>query len=348
MKIAMIGLGQVAVADALALGRVHQVEMTGPVPDRVDAINAGHYALTDPVKGDYLGCHRVDVTARLDTRAALKGAEMVLVSAPLSLDPDCEQLQMVELESRIELAAQLLPLVPIVIRSAVPVGFTETLRARLHGARLVYAPEFSREGAALTDILHPNVLIVGAQGRLGAYVAQVLASGALQVNIPVHLMRPTEAEVLRHISILCQSDGVGYFDALQRVAQNQSLHARAGFAGLGLKAPIEQAEMVSSCSAMGANPPCATRITALADHFRASGARKVGFYLGAGRPATDTPLAQLRAALDALGMDTSLHVVGAGDLLKFKEECDIVVATRMTADLHDIAPKLFMREHFAA
>ncbi|MFN4057594.1 MAG: hypothetical protein ACK4HW_05355 [Roseinatronobacter sp.] len=372
MKIAMIGLGHVALADALALGRVHQVVLTGPVPDRVEAINAGIYALDDPLKGDYLNRHRVDVTATLDTRAALDGAGMVLVSAPLSFDPESAQLQMVELESRIELAAQLLPLVPIVIRSAVPVGFTDGCRARLPGARLVYTPEFSREGAALGDILHPNFLIVGARGKLGAHVAQVLASGALRAEIPVRQMGATEAEVVRHLSILFQAARVGYFNELDSYALTHGLDARQIIDGVCLD-PRIGAQGNNPCFGYGgANLPRAAqalagplggvdaaimpnlghardaRITALADHIRARGVRKVGFYLGAGQPAGDAPIAQLRAALDAFGLTTHLHIVGAGDLAKFKEDSDIVVASRMTPDLRDIADKLFTRDHFAA
>ena len=186
------------------------------------------------------------------------------------------------------------------------------------------------------------------QGKLGAYVARVLASAALQVDISVHLMHPTEAELLRHMSILWQAAGRDYFDALERAARRQSLQARMNDDALGLQALLEQSDSLASSGDPEGCTPRAPRISALADHIRARGARKVGFYLGAGRPATDAPLAQLRAALDAVGLETASHVVGAGDLSKFKDECDIVVATRMTADLHDIVPKLLTRDQFAA
>lgn len=311
MKIAMIGLGQVAQADALALARLHEVVLTGPVPERVEAINAGVFTLDDPGLGAYLAQHPLCLRATLDTRAALEGAGMVMVSAPLSRDPETEPLRLIELDSRIELVARLMPLVPIVIRSAVPVGFTDGLRTRLGGARLVFAPEFSRPGAGLRDLLHPEVLIVGARGQIGAQVADLLASAAMRTDVPRRLMGAAEAEVLRHLSILV-----------------------AGHA---------------ACTQPDAVMPATERqATALADALQARGARIVGFYLGAGWPACDSVIAQLRAALERFGLQTPLHVVGAGDLARFKAQCDVVIAPRVTPDLRDILDKLVTRADLVA
>jgi UDPglucose 6-dehydrogenase len=216
MKIVMIGLGTVALADALALGRENDVIVTGPVPDRVDAINSGEFLLSDPCLAAYLRDHPVRLQAMLDPRAALDGAQMVFVSAPLSRDPDTNALRTIELESRIELAAQMLPNAPIVIRSAVPVGFTDAMRHRLKGAKLVYAPEFSRYGHALSDVLTPAFLIVGDRSNLGTQVGEMLQSAALAKDIPLRQMRPTEAEALRHLSVLPNAMDMVQADTSQR------------------------------------------------------------------------------------------------------------------------------------
>lgn len=231
MKIVMIGLGIVALADALALGRRNDVILTGPVPDRVDAINAGSFQVSDPCLPEYLRDHPVSIQAMLDSRMALEGAQLVFVSAPLSVDPDTNTLRTIELESRIELAAQMLPHVPIVIRSAVPIGFTDAMRKRLKGAKLVYAPEFSRDGRALSDILHPSFLIVGDRGNLGAQVATVLAEGALIDDIPTRQMGATEAEALRHHAVLFQAARVSFFNELDNyTVENGRMLPRDHFA----------------------------------------------------------------------------------------------------------------------
>ena len=303
MKIAMFGLGAVALADALALARKHQVVLTGPVPDRVDAINRGVLDLQDPCLDDYLARNRLDLTATLDTRAALAGAQMVLVSAPLSRDPDTGALRMVELESRIELAVRELPLVPVVIRSAVPIGFTQAMSARLGGAKLVYAPEFARAGRPLADRLHAGFVLVGAHGHLGAQVAEVLADGALNPAVSRCYLSTPEAEALRHLSVLVQSADDSTlarpFDYAQRHARRHDLHIRE-----------------------------------LAIQVHQHGASRLGVYLD---PTEDG------ATLEAFGMRTHRPCARKADLARFKETCDLVVARTVTPDLADIRHKVFTR-----
>ena len=202
MKIAIIGLGSVALADALAFARLHQVVMTGPVPDRVDAINGGDYALNDPALSAYCAAHDLNLRATLNTQDALDGADIVFVSAPLSQDPENGDLRLVELESRIEFVLRALPLVPVVIRSAVPVGFTDRMRAQMNTTKLIYAPEFGQQGRMLRDLLRPDFVIVGECSALGARVADLLLSVAQRADVPLRLMSATDAEAMRHMSTL--------------------------------------------------------------------------------------------------------------------------------------------------
>lgn len=373
MKIVMIGLGTVALADALALGRRHDIVLTGPVPDRVDAINSGSYQVSDPCLESYVQDHRLRVRATLDTRTALEGAQMVFVSAPLSLDPDTNTLRTIELESRIELAAEMLPHVPIVIRSAVPIGYTEALRLRLKGVKLVYAPEFSREGSALGDVLNPRFLVIGDRGNVGAKVAQVLLDGALANGFPIRQMGSTEAEALRHLSVLFQAARVAYFNELDSYAMSHGLNARQiidgvcldprigqygnnpcfGYSGtnlahstINLAKPFEQIDAQIIPNLAHANE---ARITVLAEYILRRGAQQIGFYQQNTRIPANSPMIQLRNVLEGFGLKTHLHISSDPDeLKKFKEKCDIVVAHRVTPDLIDICEKVFTRDHFAA
>lgn len=372
MKIAMIGLGRVALADALALGRVHEVVLTGPVPDRVDAINRAEFDLNDPMIGDYLNRYALSVRATLDTAQVLDGASLVMVSAPLSLDPAKDSLHMVELESRIEFVLRRCPDVPLVIRSAVPVGFTEAQQRRFPAAQIVYAPEFSREGAALRDVLYPSFAIVGDRGVLGTKVARILATGALIDDIPLRQVGPSEAEAIRHLSILFQAARVSYFNELDSYALTHGLNARQIIDGVCLDPRIGRHHNNPCFGYGGPNLTRAVRtltdpfaladaailsnlaqsrdarITVLANHIAQRGARKVGIYLATGVTDPDQPILRLQEVLHAFGLETHLHVVGAGDLQKFKEESDCIVAQRLTPELADIRDKLFTRDHFAA
>lgn len=215
MKIAIIGLGCVATADALALARSHEVVMTGPVPDRVDAINQGEYGLEDPCLETYLASHSLDLKATLDTRAALANADMVFISSPLAADPDTGAVRLVELDSRIELANRLLPFTPIVVRSAVPVGYCEARRIALKGAKIVFAPEFSRTGHMLTDVLHPKFLIVGDEYALGAAVLAVLKSAAVDNDVPSRQLALMEAESLRNLADASKARSLRDLDAVE-------------------------------------------------------------------------------------------------------------------------------------
>lgn len=209
MKITIIGLGCVAVADALALARNHEVVLTGPVPDRVEAINSGQYGLRDPLLADYLAENTLNLRAMLDTSEALAGADMVLVSTPLTRDPVTGCPDLVELDTRVEFVARNLPAAPIVVRSAVPVGYCESRRIELKGAKIVYAPEFCHEGQMLSDILYPEFLIVGDRYALGQRVLGMLKSAAVRTDMPIHQMDLTEAERIRQFSGLYHSVPLG-------------------------------------------------------------------------------------------------------------------------------------------
>ncbi len=226
MKIAIIGLGCVAMADALALARTHEVVMTGPLPDRVDDINRGIYGLDDPALASYLAKHSLNLRAVLDTRAALANADMVFVAAPISTQPETGDVGLVELDSRIEFASRCVPHAPIVVRSAVPIGFCEEKRGQLKGAKVVYAPEFSRAGHMLSDILYPDAFIVGDRHALGKRVLDVLKTAALRADIPTRQMGLTEAELTRHLSTAFQPRRVGCFNELNSSAMNHGLKAR--------------------------------------------------------------------------------------------------------------------------
>jgi len=225
VKIAILGLGHVALADALALGRRHAVRLTGPVPDRIDAINTRQFALNDPALQGYLAQHRPDLAADTDTEAVLQGAEMVFISMPLSVDPATGTIATAEIESRIARAVAQCPGVPVVIRSAVPLGFCARMIEDIPGAPLVLAPEFL-SAQALGDLLDLRDVVVGHTGALGARVGRVLASASMRADVRIHQMPLPEAEAVMQFSHALMANRMACLAQIQRFAARQGLDAQ--------------------------------------------------------------------------------------------------------------------------
>ena len=375
MRIAVIGLGIVAVSDALALARTHDVVVTGPVPDRVDAINAADFPLADPSVGAYVAQHRLRLRATLDTAEALGGAELVLISSPLSQDPDTEDYRTVELESRIEFAHRLCPGVPIVIRSAVPIGFTNQMRDRLQARSILYAPEFMREAQSLEDARNPQFLIVGDRGPLGAKVGAVLLSAAQRPGVEMKLMGASEAEAVKHFAQAYLAARVAYFNELDSYALSFGLNARQVIDGVCLDPRIGTYANNPCFGFGGHRVPRSTRhlnkafggvpshvmptvtgtnearISLLASKVMERAPRTIGIYSPGGAVGARDPLNALSDRLKADGASvrvfTGDDTIEAGDLAGFKAGCDVVLAQRMTPELADISAKVFSRDLYA-
>lgn len=372
MRIAVIGLGFVALSDALALARKHDVVVTGPVPDRVEAINAGRFPLPDLTLEGYLAAHDLSLRATLDTAEALKGAELVLISSPLSQDRATGEYQTVELESRIELAHRSCPGVPIVIRSAVPMGFTNHMRAALNARSILVAPEFMRESQSLEDALDPKFLIVGDRGAMGARVAAVLQSSAQRPGVRVRLMGAAEAESVKHFSQAYLAARVAYFNELDSYALAKELNARQVIDGIcldprigtyannpcfgfgGQRVPRSTAHLNTAFGDVPAHvlPTVArinnARIALLASQVMARAPRTIGVYIPGGATGSRDPLEALGKKLQSQGASIRTYSGDQSELAGFKAGCDMILAQRITPELADIRAKVFSRDLFAA
>lgn len=359
-------------ADALALSRTHQVVMTGPVPDRVDAINRGEFGLSDPGLESYLATYSLNLSAELDTAKALAHADMVFIAAPLSLDRETGVSSLVELDTRIEFAARRLPHAPIVVRSAVPIGYCEAKRVSLRGAKIVYAPEFCREGHMLSDTLYPGFLIVGDRHALGRRVLETLKAAALRSDIPTRQMGLTEAELTRHLSVMFQAARITYFNELDSYALHHGLDARQIIDGICLD-PRIGTHSNNPCFGFGNQTmPLSThmldahldpfttpiisgldkaglaRVDMLTRQIAGQRPTAVGFYIpDAQHGSAPDALLQLRARLEAAGINTRIHNGDMPTLAQFKDDCELVIAQRDAPELADISRKVFTRDHFA-
>ena len=371
MRIAIFGLGHVALGDALALARTHSVVMTGPVASRVAAINEAAYPIEDPGLGAYLERWSLDLRATSDAAEALHEADMVLIATPLPHCPETGGFLTGELDTAIACAVSQRPGVPVVVRSAVPVGHTRLMRDRLNAPALYYAPEFQRESHALTDSLHPAQIVVGDRGAAGRMIAETLKDAALS-DVPVRCIGEAEAEAVKHFSQAYLAARVAYFNELDSYALMHDLNARQVIDGVCLDPRIGR----------GANNPCfgfggqrlprstehltdafgetsgarvlprlieanAARLDVLVAKVTERGAARVGVVRSGGQAAFDT-LAELTARIADTGTRIAVFdgPEDSADFARFAEDCDLVVAQRMSPALAALSDKLFCRDHY--
>ncbi|NLG25255.1 MAG: UDP-glucose 6-dehydrogenase, partial [Clostridiales bacterium] len=200
--IAVAGAGYVGLANAILLAQHNRVTAVDIAGHKVDMINAGQSPILDDEVQQYLSAGGLDLTGTTDGRAAYAAADLVVVSTPTDYDPRLNHFDTSSVESVIEQVAAVNRGAAIVVKSTVPVGFTEAAAHR-YGARLLFSPEFLREGRALYDNLHPSRIVVGspkgdtALRDVAAAFAELLIEGAIKKDAPVRLTDLAEAEAVK-------------------------------------------------------------------------------------------------------------------------------------------------------
>ena len=376
MQITVMGLGTVAQSDGLALARTHDVVLTGSVKDRVDAINSGEYPLADPSVSDYVAANDLSIHATLDTDSALKSADLILIATPLAHDARTGKVSTFELEAWVEYAHRKCPKVPIVIRSAVPIGFTRRMREILKSRYILYAPEFMREAHSLQDVLAPKFMIIGDRGELGTKVGAVLMGACTRSGIEMRLMGASEAEAVKHYSQAYLAARVAYFNELDSYALAKNLDARQvidgvcldprigayannpcfGLGGERVPRTMSQLENVNGAAPTHVLPNIAlaqkARTALLASKVLEQDPQVIGVYCPGGSTRSFDPLIALQAQLESAGAKVITYT-GQQDkddlgFQAFKDDCDVVLAQRITPELRDLGAKLFSRDLYAA
>lgn len=240
MRIAIAGTGYVGLSMAVLLAQHNTVTAVDIVPEKADLINRRISPIADSEIQEYLSTHPLDLTATTDGDSAYRNAELVLISTPTNYDPDQNYFDTSSVESVIRQVMAVNPSAAVVIRSTVPVGFTESARVKHGCRRLLFSPEFLREGRALYDNLYPSRIVVGvsqddSQLRQTAEdFAALLREGAVKKDIPVRFMAPTEAEAVKLFANTYLALRVSYFNELDTYAQVRGLDTRAIIEGVCL------------------------------------------------------------------------------------------------------------------
>lgn len=233
-NIVVVGLGYVGLSLAVLLAQRNTVTAVDISADRVDAVNRGVSPIDDEGVSRFLAHEKLSLHATEDAAGAYVAADVVIVATPTNYDPDRNSFDTSTVESVIRDVTAHNPTALIVVKSTVPVGFTDRVRAEQGIDSVVFSPEFLREGSALYDNLHPSRIVVGERSDRAAEFAGLLVAGAVAQDIPIVLTGSTEAEAIKLFANTYLATRVAFFNELDTFAISQGLDAREIIEGVSL------------------------------------------------------------------------------------------------------------------
>ena len=230
LKIAVAGTGYVGLSIATLLSQHHQVMAVDVIKEKVELINNRRSPIQDDYIEQYLAEKELNLTATMDAETAYKDADFVVIATPTNYDPVKNYFDTRHVEEVIEVVKKVNPNAIMVIKSTIPVGYTENIRTKYNCENILFAPEFLRESKALYDNLYPSRIIVGRPesnerlDRAAHLFAQLLQEGAIEENIPTLFMGLTEAEAVKLFANTYLALRVSYFNELDTYAEVKGLN----------------------------------------------------------------------------------------------------------------------------
>lgn len=386
-KIVVVGIGYVGLSNAVLLAQHNDVTAVDLSFERVDMVNARKCPIIDADLDEFLSKRALNLDATTDLKAALVGADIVLIATPTDYDPNTNYFDISSVEKVAVTVSQQAPDATIVIKSTIPVGCVDNLRKLTGNPNIIFSPEFLREGRALYDNLNPSRIIVGDMSERAQEFAQLLVQSAEKTDIPVLFTGPPEAEAIKLFANTYLAMRVAFFNELdsysiargldaQQIIDGVSLDPRIGshynnpsFGYGGYCLPKDTKQLLANYSSVPQNLITAivdanrTRKDFLAEQILSRSPKIVGIHRLVMKMGSDnfrqSSIQGIMKRIKAKGIKVIVYEPALDDdmffgsrvitdLQAFKAQADLIVANRLSSDLEDVREKVFTRDLFGA